>query len=190
MRAEINQLISRLWMLIFLLWFITAVTSKQTIQSRERGASRFALWIVWLAWLILFGHGFQNELLARRFAPMTDTAAYAGLAITVAGPGLSVWARFHIGRNWSRLIELKEDHQLIRTGPYAIVRHPIYSGFMLATLGTAIAYGEVSGLVAFILILAAWGYKARLEENVLIQHFGQDYENYRHKVKALIPFIW
>ena len=129
-------------------------------------------------------------MLARRLAPITDTAAYVGLAITVAGLGLSVWARFHIGRNWSRLIELKEDHQLIRTGPYAIVRHPIYSGFMLATLGTAIAYGEVSGLIAFILILAAWGYKARLEEKVLIEHFGAEYQSYRTDVKGLIPFVW
>ena len=190
MRSQTNQLIYTLWMLVFLLWFITAARSKQTIQSRERGASRCAVWIVWLAWFLLLSHGFRNTVLTQRFAPMSDTAAYVGLAVTLAGLGFSVWARFYIGRNWSGLIELKKDHQLIRTGPYAIVRHPIYSGFMLATLGTAIAYGEVSGLVAFILILAAWGYKSRLEEKVLIEHFGAEYERYRKDVKGLIPLLW
>ncbi|PYS03841.1 MAG: hypothetical protein DMG12_11410 [Acidobacteria bacterium] len=61
---------------------------------------------------------------------------------------------------------------------------------MLATLGTAIAFGEWSGLLAFVLIVTAWGYKARLEENVMAEQFGTEYERYRQKVKGLIPFIW
>ena len=64
------------------------------------------------------------------------------------------------------------------------------SGFMLATLGSAIAFSEVRGLISVILILAAWGYKARLEEKVLIGHFGTTYESYMHDVKGLIPFVW
>jgi protein-S-isoprenylcysteine O-methyltransferase len=102
----------------------------------------------------------------------------------------SVWARFHIGRNWSPQIEIKEDHQLIGNGPYAVVRHPIYSGFMLATLGTAIAFGELSGLLSFMLIVTAWGYKAGLEERAMLEQFGAEYERYRQKVKGLIPFVW
>jgi protein-S-isoprenylcysteine O-methyltransferase Ste14 len=90
----------------------------------------------------------------------------------------------------SLLIELKKDHQLIRSGPYAIVRHPIYSGFMLATLGTAIAFGEWSGLLAFVMIAIAWGYKATLEERALTEKFGNEYEEYRRRVKRLVPFIW
>jgi protein-S-isoprenylcysteine O-methyltransferase Ste14 len=85
---------------------------------------------------------------------------------------------------------MKQDHQLMRGGPYSIVRHPIYSGFMMATLGTAIAYGEVHGLISFVLILGAWGYKSRLEEAALVQQFGAEYDRYRHEVKGLIPFIW
>jgi protein-S-isoprenylcysteine O-methyltransferase Ste14 len=188
--AQINQIIYLLWMAIFLLWAITALTSKETVRSRSEGASRMAVWVVWLAWWLLFTHGFGNEKLAFRFLSITKSASVAGLAITVAGLGLSVWARFHLGRNWSGLIQVKEGHELMRSGPYAIVRHPIYSGFMLATLGTAIAYGELSGLLAFVMILAAWGYKARLEETAMIEHFGAEYESYRSSVKGLIPFIW
>lgn len=190
MRNQINSFIAILWVAIFALWFIASLTSKQTTQARERGLSRIAVWIVGVAWILLFNRGFQDTFLAVRFAPETDSTSYVGLAVTVAGLALSVWARFYIGRNWSGFIELKKDHQLIRTGPYAIVRHPIYSGFMLATLGTAIAFAEVRGLISVVLILGAWGYKARLEEKVLIEHFGTQYESYMHDVKGLIPFVW
>jgi len=189
-RAQVNHVISLLWLAIFVLWAVTGITSKQTVQSRSEGPSRIAVWIVWLAWWLLLTHGFGMEILSVRFVPQTTIASYAGLAITVAGLALSVWARIQIGRNWSGLIQVKEGHQLMHTGSYAIVRHPIYSGFMLATLGTAIAFGEISGLLAFVMILAAWGYKSRLEETAMIEHFGAEYESYRRKVKRLIPFIW
>jgi len=113
-----------------------------------------------------------------------------GLAITVIGLGFAVWARLHIGRNWDALVALKENHQLVRTGPYAIVRHPIYSGFISATLGTAIAQGDVGGLISTALIAIAWGYKSRVEEAFMIEAFGAEYEQYRREVKALIPFVW
>ncbi len=190
MISQISQLIMLLWMAVFLLWAITALASKRTIHSLSEGQSRVAVWVVWIAWWLLFSHGFRRPPLASRFVPMTPATAYIGLAITVAGLAFSVWARFSIGRNWSPLIHLKEDHQLIRSGPYGIVRHPIYSGFMLATLGTAIAFGEWSGLLAFVLIVTAWGYKARLEENAMAEQFGTEYERYRQSVKGLIPFIW
>jgi protein-S-isoprenylcysteine O-methyltransferase Ste14 len=189
-RAQINHFVSLLWLGIFVLWAITGITSKQTVQSRSEGPSRIAVWIVWLAWWLLFTHGFGIDILSVQFVPKTVSTSYAGAAITIAGLALSVWARIQIGRNWSGLIQVKEGHQLMHTGVYAIVRHPIYSGFMLATLGTAIAFGEISGLLAFVMILGAWGYKSRLEESVMVERFGAEYETYRRKVKSLIPFVW
>ena len=121
---------------------------------------------MWAGWWLLFSRGFGREPLSWEFVPATLSTAYVGLALTVAGLAFAVWARFHIGTNWSPLIHLKEGHELIRTGPYAIVRHPIYSGLMLATLGTAIALGRLSGFIAFVLVVAAWGCKSRLEESV------------------------
>ena len=70
------------------------------------------------------------------------------------------------------------------------MRHPIYSGFMLATLGTALILGEIGGLISVALIVIAWGYKAHLEEAFMIEQFGNEYEDYRHTVKGLIPGIW
>jgi len=81
-------------------------------------------------------------------------------------------------RNWGGMITVQQDHKLIQRGPYAIVRHPIYSGFMLATLGTAIILGEIGGLVSVALIVISWGYKAHLEESFMIEQFGVEYEKY------------
>jgi len=186
----INQIVLFLWMPVFLLWAITSGVSKKTVESKSEGQSHIAVWIVWIAWFLLFGHGFRRAPLATHFIDVTPETVGIGLAFTALGLAFSVWARFSIGTNWSARIEMKQGHQLIRRGPYAIVRHPIYSGFMMATLGTAIAFAEWSGLVAFALIVMAWGYKARLEESAMIEQFGSEYEQYRGKVKGLVPFVW
>jgi len=87
-------------------------------------------------------------------------------------------------------IQAERGHRVISTGPYAIVRHPIYSGFIVATLGTAIAHGDVAGLVATALVAICWASKARLEESFMIEKFGAEYEDYRRHVKGLIPGVW
>jgi protein-S-isoprenylcysteine O-methyltransferase Ste14 len=140
------------------------------------------------AWWILFDQSIR--MLSWRFVPKGQTSLYIGLALTILGLAFSVWARVSLGRNFSGMVTVTEDHQLQRTGAYGIVRHPIYSGFMLATLGTAIAFGAVRGLVSFALIVLAWGYKSRIEEKLMIEQFGGEYERYQREVKALIPLIW
>ena len=188
--ARVGEWVLWLWIPVFVLWALTGVTSKQTVRSATDIRSRIAVGFVWVSWFLLFNQGFRHSVLALRFIAVTATAVYLGLALTVVGLAFAVWARFSIGRNWSPQIEMKEDHQLIGHGPYAIVRHPIYAGFMLATLGTAIAIGEWRGLLAVVLIVAGWGYKARLEETAMIDQFGAEYERYRQTVKGLVPFVW
>jgi protein-S-isoprenylcysteine O-methyltransferase Ste14 len=95
-----------------------------------------------------------------------------------------------LGSNWSATVTVKQHHELIRRGPYAIVRHPIYSGFLLGVLGTALALGEVRGLVALALAFAGWYLKARNEEQFLVEQFGDAYVGYRRNVKQLIPFVF
>jgi len=186
----INQVVLFLWMPVFLLWAITSGSSKRTVQSRSERESHVSVWVVWIAWFLLFGHGFRRPPLADHFIEATSETVGVGLALSSWACIQRVGARICIGKNWSARIELKQGHQLIRNGPYAIVRHPIYLGFMLATLGTAIAFAEWSGLLAFALIVLAWGYKARLEESAMIEQFGSEYEEYRRKVKGFIPFVW
>jgi protein-S-isoprenylcysteine O-methyltransferase Ste14 len=190
-RAEfVDQAVVFLWLPIFLIWAITGRAVKETVRSESEGRSRVSVGFVWFAWLLLFSHGFRRPPLSLKFMMVTTATVAVGLALTAVGLAFSTWARFSIGRNWSRMIEVKQNHKLIRKGPYAIVRHPIYSGFMLATLGTAVAFAEWSGLVAFVLLTVSWAYKARLEETAMIAQFGMEYERYRREVKGLVPFLW
>ncbi len=121
--------------------------------------------------------------------PESVWAALAGLVLTVIGVAVAIWARVILGTNWSAVVTIKQDHQIIRRGPYAVVRHPIYSGGLLALAGTAIAFGEIRGLIGFTLIFIAWWMKSRLEESFLEGQFGADYARYKREVKGLIPFV-
>jgi protein-S-isoprenylcysteine O-methyltransferase Ste14 len=109
-------------------------------------------------------------------------------AITAAGLLFTVWARVHLGRNWSGTVTIKQAHEFIATGPYAIVRHPIYSGLMLAFVGSAVARGEWRGVLAVLIALAALWRKLRLEEQWMREQFGAQYEAYARRVPALVPF--
>jgi protein-S-isoprenylcysteine O-methyltransferase Ste14 len=105
------------------------------------------------------------------------------------GLGFAAWARVLIGRFWSGAVTLKADHALIRGGPYAWTRHPIYSGLLLALTGTALARDSLGGFLGLALLFAGLVVKLRQEERLLLEHFGPAYETYRAEVPALIPRI-
>jgi protein-S-isoprenylcysteine O-methyltransferase Ste14 len=128
-------------------------------------------------------------LLERRFLPSGIGCFWSGAAITAGGLLFSVWARRHLGRNWSRAVTLKKDHELITSGPYALVRHPIYTGLLLAFLGSAVARGEWRGLLAVALVLEALWAKLRLEEKWMRAQFGESYEAYSRRVASLVPYV-
>lgn len=179
------------WIVITVTWVLGAFTSKRTLL-RRRGSYR---WIELLALVLSFSLLFNPRLrafgsLRERFLPQVSALPWIGLAIDAAGCAFAIWARFYIGRNWSSDITLKEDHELMRSGPYGIVRHPIYTGLLVGILGTAIGIGELRGLLALLLALAAWRHKANQEERLMVQQFGSAYESYRRKVKGLVPFVW
>lgn len=124
-----------------------------------------------------------------RLWPSTPLWFWAGVLITAAGLSFAVWARHDLGSNWSQSVTVKEHHQLITSGPYRIVRHPIYTGFLLGFAGCAVALGEFRGLVAVALVLAVLIQKLLLEEKWMAEEFGDDYRAYRHRVRALVPFV-
>jgi protein-S-isoprenylcysteine O-methyltransferase Ste14 len=124
-----------------------------------------------------------------RFLPRGALFPWLGTLLVAAGLGLASWARVHLGRNWSGTVTLKEGHTLVVSGPYGVVRHPIYTGLLFAFLGTALAIGEWRGLAAFALALFAFLYKSRAEEARMRETFPQ-YADYRRRTKALLPFIY
>ncbi len=107
----------------------------------------------------------------------------------LAGFAITIWARLALAGNWSATVTLKQDHELISRGPYRLVRHPIYSGLLLAAFGTALPREDLRAVVALALILLAILRKAAIEEVKLSQHFGDAYRDYRRRTKALIPYL-
>jgi protein-S-isoprenylcysteine O-methyltransferase Ste14 len=127
--------------------------------------------------------------LDRRFLPWSPAIFRVGWLLAAAGLLFTVWARRHLATNWSGTVTIKADHELITTGPYALARHPIYTGLLLGFLGSALALGRWRGIVAVALVgLALWR-KLRIEEQGMRRLFGQSYVSYRQRVKALIPFV-
>jgi protein-S-isoprenylcysteine O-methyltransferase Ste14 len=114
----------------------------------------------------------------------------AGVAMTAAGLLFAIWARFHLGRNWSAIVTLKEDHELVRSGPYRWIRHPIYTGYLTAVLGIAIVAETGDGFIGFAIILVALVFKMRREERLLTAEFGEQYRQFHRETVALVPFVY
>ena len=128
-------------------------------------------------------------VLGERFLPLAAWSFWVGSALTAAGLLFAMWARRRLGGNWSGTVTIKEGHELITGGPYAIVRHPIYTGLLLALVGSAIASGDWRGVLAFALAFLALWRKLRLEERWLRDQFGEPFQVYCRQVAALVPFV-
>lgn len=188
-----EPIIKAIWLGFLLCWLWYARRVK-AVQRREGVAVRFAKY--WLPLLVAgallgpgawFGDG--DHGLKTRFVPRSGAVAALGCLLTLAGVAFAVRARQVLGRNWSVAVQLKREHELIVRGPYRWVRHPIYSGLLLAFLGTAIAIGEVRALLALAIVAVSFWFKLRLEERWLEQQFGQAYADYRARVRALVPGV-
>ncbi|HWB87245.1 MAG TPA: isoprenylcysteine carboxylmethyltransferase family protein [Bryobacteraceae bacterium] len=164
--------------------------AKRRVQAQSTGSRLLHSAFLVLAFLLLARGDLFFEGLSARLWQQSDAAGVAGLALAAAGAGFAIWARFYLGGNWSAAVTIKRDHTLIRTGPYAVVRHPIYAGFELGILGSAIALGEVRGFVAAVAALVGMVLKSRMEEEFMTKQFGAGYLQYKREVKALIPFVW
>lgn len=182
--------ISYAWLSFGVVWLVSAAFTKRTIQKQSVNSRLVQLTLAIVAALLLMHHGIRGGILDWNFVPDSLATAYTGMAVTLAGIAFAIWARFHIGKNWSGVVTVKQGHELVRTGPYAIVRHPIYSGVLLGLLGTAIAGTELRGLIAVAIAAFMWRLKYGIEESFMIQQFGEEYVQYRREVKATIPFVW
>lgn len=189
MRIVYANLIPALWIAWSIYWWILARDVKPTrrIESAASRAGHIIPMVVVV--LLLATPGTPGGVLSERILPATRPVFFTGTALVVAGMAFSIWARAYLGRNWSGVVTLKTDHELIRSGPYRFVRHPIYTGLLVAIAGSAMVRGEWRGVVAIAIAIAALWRKLRLEERWLGETFGDEYAKYRAEVSALIPFV-
>jgi protein-S-isoprenylcysteine O-methyltransferase Ste14 len=178
-----------LW-LAWLAYWLAAARNVKPARRREFPASRLLTIVLTIPAAVLPAvRGPWLPWLSARFLPDTMIVYLLGLLMVVAGLAFAIWARVHLGRNWSGTVTVKENHELIRGGPYSIVRHPIYTGLLLAVLGTAIVFGEWRGLLAFCFLTIALLLKLQREERFMEESFPDTYPNYCAEVPALIPLF-
>ena len=184
-----NHIASLCWVVFFIAWLIFALKQKK-LKSKEAQAERFKYMLpTVVGYFLLFSPNAEYGWLGTRFVPRSAAVSAAGLALTVAGIAFAIWARWHLGTNWSAAVTIRENHELIGTGPYRSIRHPIYTGMFLATIGTALALGQVRGLISLLIIVAAFYTKARKEETWLAREFGPAFEEHaRHRGMFLPRF--
>lgn len=172
-------------------WIVTAFSTKRT--SENKGG-----WIMRIIAIIIVGSVFflNNQIInifpflkitfwsfSSMIGIITDIIIFSGMMIMI-------WARLTLGRNWSANVVFKEDHELIKSGPYAYVRHPIYSGLLLMILACAIYFATLLGFIIFVMFFVGAYYKACKEEKLLIKYFPEQYAVYKKQVHALIPFVF
>lgn len=179
-----------LWVAFFACWWIPVLLKGRPKAKRVSSHGSFlACMIVPIAAVMIVLALLAPGLTETRVLPGTLPVVLFGLVLVLLGLAFAIRARQHLGSNWSARPAIQENHTLTRTGPYAYVRHPIYTGLLTGVLGTAIATGSLSAFIALAVALLALFWKIKIEEKLLLEEFGEEYERYRRDVKALVPFL-
>jgi protein-S-isoprenylcysteine O-methyltransferase Ste14 len=177
-----------LWLLFQVYWSASSRNSAPTKSSESRGSTVFHQVVINVAYLLLFwpAPGLKGWFLPPGFPHLVAI----GTMIEAAFILLAVWARRHLGRNWSAAVRIGEGHELVRTGPYRLLRHPIYTAVLGMCVGTAIASSQYHALLAVAMVLVAYIRKSWLEEHILGKTFGAEYDAYRRHTWALVPLVY
>lgn len=184
-----RHLIFWIWLAWASVWVVSAFSTKKTARREPLGPRLVYILIGVIGGILIASRGLPwSRAMNLRFWPQSALAYWIGLAVLLAGVAFAIWARVHLGRNWSGTVTVKEDHELIRSGPYAHVRHPIYTGLITALIGTAICSGTLRAALGVAIITAALVIKSRTEERFMRETFPGQYQNYSDEVPALVPF--
>jgi len=179
-----------LWIAWLVYWISSAANVKKAIRRESNWwRASYIIPIVIASILLSIPPVAGGGFLFSNLLPI-GVAYWPGVLLIAAGLGFSVWARQHLGRNWSGTVQVKQDHQLVRDGPYRFVRHPIYTGVLTALLGTALVNNHWGGILAVVIAFGSFWRKLTLEERFMGETFGSAYEEYRRKTAALIPFLF
>jgi protein-S-isoprenylcysteine O-methyltransferase Ste14 len=181
------HLVRDLWVVLGLYWLIAAFRRTRA-QKHEPIAERLGHLLLMAAASVLLCYrepwwGILNQ----RFLPEARWIAGVGVALTAAGVAVAIWAPRHLGKYWSAEVTIRSGHELIRTGPYTHIRHPIYTGMLLALAGTVLVIGEYRALAAVVIAVIGFARKARKEESFLAGQFGAAFEEHRRLTGFFLP---
>ncbi len=176
------------WCIFVVVWLVSAFRTKRTVEKQSllfALAHRIPVGLGW--WMLAFPR--FGPPMNWQVIPRTALSQVIGAAICIYGLLFTLWARRTLAGNWSSDVTFKRDHELIRSGPYHFVRHPIYTGLLVMCLGTAIQIGQLRGGFGLLLVAIGFWIKLSQEERLLLRHFPDAYPIYQREVKALVPFV-
>jgi protein-S-isoprenylcysteine O-methyltransferase Ste14 len=179
------------WIIFFLYWLVSAFFVKPSATKINLRAA--IIWRVALIILIVIFVKFDKSGAVSFFVFLLHSFfSYValGAVLTALGLILAVWARISLGRNWSSYVTYKKEHELITTGPYGFIRHPIYSGVILMLAGTFIYYGSFFVLIIFVMVAVMIFWRMGREEKTMGELFGERYLDYAKKSKRLVPRVY
>jgi protein-S-isoprenylcysteine O-methyltransferase Ste14 len=172
---------------VFVTYWIAGSLKTRANAEKEPFLSRSITLLMEFAGYLLVFAPINFGVLRFHVIPRTIPSALLGVACTWAGIGIAIWARYHLAEYWSARITIKEGHQLIRTGPYTHLRHPIYTGLILATLGSAIVIDQWRCVLGVCLVTVGYCFKAKREEAMLEKQFGEAFQEHRKHTGFLCP---
>jgi protein-S-isoprenylcysteine O-methyltransferase Ste14 len=190
MPAPYWEITSVCWMVFWIYWSFGAPRKGPSKRKVARTFTVLNTGLLYLGFLLVLSGRSVPGSLGLLFVPQAISIYVTGTVFAIIGVAFAIWSRQSLRHNWSGEVAIMEGQQFMRNGPYAIVRHPIYAGMLLALLGTALVSSTVGSLLGFVLAILSLWQKASIEEQFLIVEFGEQYANYQRDVKFLIPFIY
>ena len=186
----VEHWIGFVWLAFIVLWFVAGIASKRSVRTQTSSSRLFQAGLILIGAMIFdLNRWFVSGWPTLRIIPRETPFILGGAIVTIGGMLFCVWPRAILRTNWSARVTIKENHELVRRGPYQIVRHPIYTGFLIGLLGTAFVYGFTGCFVGVLVIGFAFWVKSQTEEQFMMQQFGEQYLQYKQQVRALIPYI-
>jgi protein-S-isoprenylcysteine O-methyltransferase Ste14 len=178
------------WVITAIIWLFGMVFSKPRARTGSPWVRITYLVLAVTGGFCIGGKRLHWGSVGGRFLPLSVNILFGAAVLTVIGCAVAIWARVVLGSNWSGAPDVKQGHILVQSGPYAFTRHPIYTGFIIAVLGTALAVSRYRAMIGFLCVLASILLKIGQEEKLMLQSFPEDYAGYRKRVKALVPWVW
>ncbi|MGB8322412.1 MAG: isoprenylcysteine carboxylmethyltransferase family protein [Candidatus Acidiferrum sp.] len=186
-RERVSIFAGWMWMVLGALWLAMWFTMKRAKKiENPLEIAQHAIPAIVGFWLI-FEKSWKWAPLQQHVLPDVPSVWVSGLVVTVAGVAMAIWARFSLGRNWSGVVTLKDNHQLVGSGPYRWIRHPIYTGILVAAVGTAMIHGHLRAWIGVAVLLLTFYFKARREEKFLQQEFGSGFEEHARRTGMFLP---
>lgn len=189
----LNKIVLGSWIVFVTYWIVSAVTVKKDADARWWRQGRFfslGRLVIIVVLTLVFPHVIGRIFSYSTMSSQDLIVRALGTGLTVSGIGFAIWARWHLGKNWSSHPAVKENHELVTTGPYRFIRHPIYTGMITAIVGSELASFRAVWFFFFIVMGTTILYRVPVEERMMMQTFPDRYPAYKKSTNALIPFIW